>query len=72
MYISLKIVSKVMHEVTYSWNQFVIVLNKVINKVIKEHKEEVLAEMRKSMSKKDLESNNLADLQVEVDVNFFR
>jgi len=61
-----------MHEVTYSWNQFVIVLNKVINKVIKEHKEEVLAEMRKSMSKKDLESNNLADLQVEVDVNFFR
>jgi hypothetical protein len=30
MYMSLKLVSKVMNEVTYSWNQFSIVLNKVI------------------------------------------
>jgi hypothetical protein len=38
MYISLKIVSKVMNEVTYSWNQFSIVLTKVISKTVTEFK----------------------------------
>jgi hypothetical protein len=30
MYVSLKIVSKVMNEVTYSWNQYIVVLHKII------------------------------------------
>jgi hypothetical protein len=45
MYSSLKIVSKVMNEVTYSWNQFAIVLMKVITKTVEEFKDKKAEEL---------------------------
>ena len=74
IYMSLKQVSKIMNEVTYSWNQFIKIIDLLIARLITK-KKEAAAGRNSQMSIKDSMASSVTiahpDIELEIDSRFF-
>ena len=66
MYLSLKVLSKIMNEVTFSWRMFKQILQQILKQVIKNLAQEAVTASKKKAAKGE------ASPQVDVDLKFFQ
>jgi len=71
MFLSLKVLSKIMSEVTYSWKMFKQILQQILKQVIKSLAQEALAAKR-GKGASPAKAKGAAKPQVDIDLRFFQ
>ena len=74
IYISMKHVSKILNEVTYSWNQFIKIVDMITNKIISKKKQAAAGRNSQMSVKESLASSvtlDQKDVEIEIDNKFF-